>query len=70
MTNAVTGDRDVIQLKPRGGMTAAEAEAFLAERIQEAKTLSKPTAPSWRRFKTNAEAWRWIDRRSGDPSCT
>ena len=43
MTNAVTGDRHVIQLKPRGDMTAAEAEAFLADRIEEANRIDPQT---------------------------
>jgi hypothetical protein len=39
MTNAVIGERHVIRLKPRGDITAAEAQAFLAERIAEGERI-------------------------------
>src|SRR5580698_8538372 len=32
MRNVTTGEATTIQLKPRGGMTVADVEAFLAER--------------------------------------
>ena len=43
MTHAISGEQHVIRLKPKGGMTAAEAEAFLAERIEEGKRIDPQT---------------------------
>jgi hypothetical protein len=39
MINAVTGESHVIQLTPREGLTAAEAEAFLANRKEAGKAI-------------------------------
>jgi hypothetical protein len=39
MTNAVTGEQHTIQLKPKGGMSAADAQAFLAGRVEEGKRI-------------------------------
>jgi hypothetical protein len=39
MTNAVTGEQLVIQLKPKGGDSAVEAQAFLEERLKEAERI-------------------------------
>lgn len=39
MINAVTGERTTIQLKPRPGLTAAEATAFLAARKEAGKEI-------------------------------
>ena len=43
MINAVTGERHVIQLKPVGDMTSAEAQAFLADRVEEGKRIDPET---------------------------
>jgi hypothetical protein len=54
MVNAVTAERHVIQLRPKEGMTAADAQAFRAERIEEGKRIdplagfdSVPSHPPW-----------------------
>jgi hypothetical protein len=43
MVNAVTGAHHVIQLGPKEGMTAADAQAFRAERIEEGKRIDPQT---------------------------
>ena len=43
MVNAVTGAHQVIQLRPKEGMTAADAQAFRAERIEEGKQIDPQT---------------------------
>ena len=43
MTNAVTGEQLVIQLKPKGGHSAAEAQAFLEGRLKEAERIDPQT---------------------------
>ena len=43
MVNAVTGAHHVIQLRPKEGMTAADAQAFRAERIEEGKRIDPQT---------------------------
>ena len=43
MVNAVTGEHHVIQLRPKEGMTAADAQAFRAERIEEGKRIDPET---------------------------
>jgi hypothetical protein len=40
MINAVTGERHVIQLRPRAGLTAPEAQAYLDGRIAEGKRIN------------------------------
>jgi hypothetical protein len=49
MTNAVTGEQLVIQLKPKGGHSAVEAQAFLEERLKEAERIDPQ----------NCEIGRW-----------
>ena len=39
MINAVTGDRQVIQLKPREGLTVEDVKAFLAGRREAGKQI-------------------------------
>jgi hypothetical protein len=41
--NGITGERHIIQLKPRGGMTAKAAQAFRARRIKEGKRIDPET---------------------------
>ena len=43
MRNAETGERLVIQLKPKGGHSAAEAQAFLEGRRKEAERIDPET---------------------------
>jgi hypothetical protein len=43
MTNVVTGEQLVIQLKPKGGHSAAEAQAFLEGRLKEAERIDPQT---------------------------
>jgi hypothetical protein len=41
--DVVTGERHVIQLKPKGGWSAAEAQAFLEGRLKEAERIDPQT---------------------------
>ena len=43
MTNFITGEQLVIQLKPRGGLSATEAQAFLEGRLKEAERIDPQT---------------------------
>ena len=43
MLNIVTGEQPVIQLTPKGGRTAAEAQAFLEGRLKEAERIDPQT---------------------------
>jgi hypothetical protein len=40
MINSVTGECHYVQMKPRRGLTVAEAEAFLAERKEAGKLIN------------------------------
>jgi polyhydroxyalkanoate synthesis regulator phasin len=43
ITNAVTGESHFIYLKPKGDMTAEEAQAFLAGRVEEGERIDPDT---------------------------
>jgi hypothetical protein len=61
MINAMTGERQTIQLPPREGLTVAVVQAFLADRLEAAKLIDVENCEVFKHYTETLDAYGLFD---------